>query len=65
MIWPGVLLAPREKVGVVSKNHAGKLEGALLPVMGNVRVCAIKPPPCVGEHSLLNFEIVFGIVAVY
>lgn len=43
MIWPVVLLAPREKVGVLSKNHAGKLEGAV--VASNVHVCAIKPPP--------------------
>lgn len=33
LIWPVVLLAPREKVGGVSKNHAGKLKGASLLVM--------------------------------
>lgn len=66
VIWPVILLAPRggeDWCSEFRKKHTGKLEGAvsLLPVF---LVCAINHLYQWEEHSLFNFETVFGIVAV-
>lgn len=66
VIWPVVLLAPRGRGLVLSlgKNHAGKPVGAVC-----CQWCFLCVPLTTsmsgGEHSLFNFKIVLGIVAVY